>query len=892
MLRKLFAFLLCAFVLLVPGGAKGCESDLDNGILQQILINNKCYPIECAGARWILDGEGKKAKCKEQSCKIDNGTGKWVNKSADKKTWECKLVSCNNGYNKSADEKECLKDCLPNLDKGIEKQKLIDGKCIPVQCVEERWMLNGKEEVGDKCEEQPCKFDNGKGEWVKEGDKWVCKLKECKNGYKENEDRTACIEMLKKCTPEQEKKHPNATKTGIKKGTEDCVALECKCGFELKNEQCVAWAENKECSADTKPKLPNNAATAKMVCEKDKAVCKIDECVSDDYELKDNKCESKNKQPCTPEDKNATAGEYKKRDGKLVCVISACKTNYSVDKDKNKCVAGMILSEEDQKAREKELEENAQKMRDKEQSMENKLLGAAGMGMTGAGLSQAMSAGAEQSADQAAELDMAAYLATMHCSYAPGKNVKGGEMSVELPGASALMPLYTEYVALANDLKIRKEALGMQPGIESEPILDGATSGLYDDVALGKTGGAYVSLARALSDPNGEDAKKWAAQKEETAKNKKTGTTMALTGAIGSAIANIAINSGDDKKEKSDEINAKYDLMERELNQLERGVNRNVPVVQACPSGTTGDGVPNCVCNDTSKDYKADTNSCQARIEDVSPQGIVSDKIAESNDPEKITPVVLGGSAVFETGSSKLRSEAESQLNDFVDSLKGYKKCSINVIGYTDPVGAIKSNEKLSQQRADAVKKYLESVAPSGLSLTVVAEGEGEKDCYCGLGAGVSATQSKTADYIACDGKSEETVLSNNERYTPCRRIEMSAECQKETNDVTSENVGELVTGGATVLSTDAGSENNITDQLNFVDLASTGGNYKSLDWCRDNGYMADYLKYIGYGLYTDDNAVIKNYEKWCKAQNGRLWAELGTWFPPFMPFPSYFEAD
>ena len=197
-------------------------------------------------------------------------------------------------------------------------------------------------------------------------------------------------------------------------------------------------------------------------------------------------------------------------------------------------------------------------MRDKEQSMENKLLGAAGMGMTGAGLSQAMSAGAEQSADQAAELDMAAYLATMHCSYAPGKNVKGGEMAVELPGASALMPLYTEYVALANDLKIRKEALGMQPGIESEPILDGATSGLYDDVALGKTDGTYVSLARALSDPNGEDAKKWAAQKEETAKNKKTGTTMALTGAIGSAVANVSINKNA-PKESSDEIESMYD---------------------------------------------------------------------------------------------------------------------------------------------------------------------------------------------------------------------------------------------------------------------------------------------------------------------------------------------
>ncbi len=448
------------------------------------------------------------------------------------------------------------------------KARDINNNCAPSACIEPRWKLKGSGKSA-KCKEQKCKFDNGTGEWVENGDAWVCKLEKCKNGYKKEFSADGsgeyCREMLNKCTDAQAKEHPNATKTGIKKGTEICVAQECKCGFSLENEKCVAWAENKECTADTKPRLPDDAASAKMICDNDKAVCKIDKCVSEDYELKDNKCESKNKQPCTPGDKNATAGEYKNRGGKLVCVITACKKNYSVDKDNNKCVAGMVLSEEDQKARVAELEENARKMKEKEQSMENKLLGAAGMGMTGMGLMQSMSAGAEQKADEAAELDMAAYLATMHCNYAPGKNVKGGEKEVELPGANSLLPLYTEYVALANDLKVRKEALGLRPGIESEAILDGATSGLYDDVALGKTSGAYTSLARALSDPNGEDAKKWAAQKEETAKDKKTGTTLAAVGAIGSAVANIAINSGDDKKEKSDEIEAEYDKKRQEI---------------------------------------------------------------------------------------------------------------------------------------------------------------------------------------------------------------------------------------------------------------------------------------------------------------------------------------
>ncbi|MBQ8255759.1 MAG: hypothetical protein IJY99_02215, partial [Alphaproteobacteria bacterium] len=177
---------------------------------------------------------------------------------------------------------------------------------------------------------------------------------------------------------------------------------------------------------------------------------------------------------------------------------------------------------------------------------------------------------------------------------------------------NSLMPLYTEYVALANDLKVRKAALGMQPGIESEAILEGATSGLYDDVALGKTGGAYASLARALSDPNSEDAKKWAAQKEEAAKDKKTGTTLAAVGAIGSAVANIAINKNA-PKEGSDEIEAKYDKKRVSADTLEKG---DIDVTDGSNDdnkGTVGGTVPQSdkiADKECSPACNADTQNC------------------------------------------------------------------------------------------------------------------------------------------------------------------------------------------------------------------------------------------------------------------------------------------
>jgi hypothetical protein len=111
-----------------------------------------------------------------------------------------------------------------------------------------------------------------------------------------------------------------------------------------------------------------------------------------------------------------------------------------------------------------------------------------------------------------------------------------------------MVALYTEYATLANDLKIRKDALGLRPGIESEVVIDKADTGLYDNVGVGIVGGGYASIARALMNPDGDDAKAWAAQREKTATTLKTGGIVAGTGIVGGAVGNIAINGFDGKK--------------------------------------------------------------------------------------------------------------------------------------------------------------------------------------------------------------------------------------------------------------------------------------------------------------------------------------------------------
>ena len=193
------------------------------------------------------------------------------------------------------------------------------------------------------------------------------------------------------------------------------------------------------------------------------------------------------------------------------------------------------------------LKENYERARERETSQANRLLGGLAIGATGIGGMMLASGLAEKSADEAAEAAMRAYLATFTCNYGDGKNVRGGEQNVELPGGNDLMKLKSEYIALARDLKQRKEQLEMQPGIESETIYDSATAGLYDDVSTGKTSGAYISLSRALLDETGADAAAWAQQKSDTEKKIKTGGIVGGVGAVGGLVGDLIINRDKDQ---------------------------------------------------------------------------------------------------------------------------------------------------------------------------------------------------------------------------------------------------------------------------------------------------------------------------------------------------------
>lgn len=69
--------------------------------------------------------------------------------------------------------------------------------------------------------------------------------------------------------------------------------------------------------------------------------------------------------------------------------------------------------------------------------------------------------------------------------------------------------------------------------------------------------------------------------------------------------------------------------------------------------------------------------------------------------------VTLFADALFDFNKSTLKPEGVTKLNDLVAKLKDVTLEVIIVIGFTDSVGTLAYNKKLSLQRAEAVKAHL-----------------------------------------------------------------------------------------------------------------------------------------------------------------------------------------
>jgi OOP family OmpA-OmpF porin len=86
-------------------------------------------------------------------------------------------------------------------------------------------------------------------------------------------------------------------------------------------------------------------------------------------------------------------------------------------------------------------------------------------------------------------------------------------------------------------------------------------------------------------------------------------------------------------------------------------------------------------------------------VQEVKPQPRVAKEIVEKG---RTTLNVL-----FDFDKSSIKKNAFSDINDLVAVMKQYTDLNVTIEGHTDSKGSAAYNKKLSQRRADAIKKYM-----------------------------------------------------------------------------------------------------------------------------------------------------------------------------------------
>lgn len=481
-------------------------------------INNEwvCVPTECE-----LKYELKNNKCEEIRCNETEGYEFNGNSNQCEKT-ECsesekQAVIDANGLNPQWNGKQCLpKACATNYYLN-NKNKCVHDKCTKP---EDDWDESQQKCVQVRCSDEQISTANAtnKSEWVNGKCEFAC---DTAKGYTLNTTKNECEQTL--CSEKDAKRmiKNNVSKNGYKLEDGVCIAIKCiSDDYEI---------------------------------TRDKTACKNKKCPTPEEDVVNGQCTKKR---CTVDDLNGIHADDGYWDvSKQTCIATKCNDKLYKLKD-GKCEKIDNRSDEQ---RQKDLEEKQKAYEDakaKEQSTANKTLTALTTAATGIGGMQLAQGLAEQSADKDAAADMAAYIETMRCTYGEDKQVKAGPTEIELPGANdqELMNLRGQYLALAQDLKERKNALGMKPGIESETILDRATSGLYDEENIGIINGNYASLYRAQMLQSEADQKK-IDDAASTSKKRVTGGAIAAgAGVVVGVVGNSLINGklGELIKKKKD----------------------------------------------------------------------------------------------------------------------------------------------------------------------------------------------------------------------------------------------------------------------------------------------------------------------------------------------------
>jgi OOP family OmpA-OmpF porin len=128
--------------------------------------------------------------------------------------------------------------------------------------------------------------------------------------------------------------------------------------------------------------------------------------------------------------------------------------------------------------------------------------------------------------------------------------------------------------------------------------------------------------------------------------------------------------------------------------------------------------------------------------------------------PVKLLPkkIEFSADALFDFDKYALKPKGTEMLDELASTLSGATYDSIGAVGFTDPIGSVAYNQKLSERRANAVKTYLTG---KGIAAEKVkSEGRGKNDLKITI--------------AECRGQGSKTRKALIECLQPNRRVEVS----------------------------------------------------------------------------------------------------------------------
>ena len=150
---------------------------------------------------------------------------------------------------------------------------------------------------------------------------------------------------------------------------------------------------------------------------------------------------------------------------------------------------------------------------------------------------------------------------------------------------------------------------------------------------------------------------------------------------------------------------------------------------QGCALDDDKDGVANTVdqCPTTAFGVEVDTKGCAL---DDDKDGVLNAKDVCPNSPvgSKVNsegcPVLVNLHVNFDNNSAKVKENFMSGINKFTNFLSTYTDYSAKIVGYTSNTGNANYNQKLSERRANAVKKIITEEGIDASRITAVGMGE------------------------------------------------------------------------------------------------------------------------------------------------------------------------